>query len=338
MKNPIHQIHRTHRTRRDVLRGIALAAGAAATGLPGMLHAAPAATAHPGAPDKPITILVGFAAGGSADQIARNLAAAAKDLSPVPILVVNKPGAAGALAAQTTAQARPDGTTLFVGGGSETTSVGAHQQIPYDPRTSFRPIIKVARLPSVLVVRTDSPYRDMQALMVAAKSAPEKLSYASTGQGGIFHSTGLVWEKVSGAKLLHVPYKGAAESMAALMGSQVDMAFGAPEEVQALVAAGKLRPIALFSKTRLPAYPDVPTMTELGYPVAIDNMKGLLAPAGTPDATAQWLFETFHKAMQSPEFLQYAKTSGLNISFADGPAFQREINDSYDAIRKAIQP
>jgi tripartite-type tricarboxylate transporter receptor subunit TctC len=135
-----------------------------------------------------------------------------------------------------------------------------------------------------------------------------------------------------------VPYKGAAESMAALMGSQVDMAFGAPEEVQALVAAGKLRPIALFSKTRLPAYPDVPTMTELGYPVAIDNMKGLLAPAGTPDATAQWLFDTFRKAMQSPEFLQYAKTSGLSISFADGPAFQREINDSYDAIRKAIQP
>lgn len=324
--------HPIHLTRRTALAG--LAALGAAVGAPRILHAAEPA---PGAPDRPITIMVGFAAGGSADQIARNLAAAAKDFSPVPILVVNKPGAAGALAAQAVAQAKPDGTTLFVGGGSETTSIGAHQQLPYDPLSSFRAIIKVARLPSVLVVRTDSPFADMKALMTVARSAPEKLSYASTGQGGIFHSTGLVWEKVGGVKLLHVPYKGAAESMTALMGSQVDMAFGAPEEVQSLVTAGKLRPIAIFSRTRLPAYPDVPTMTELGYPVAIDNMKGLLAPAGTPEATVTWLFETFRKAMQTSGFVQYARTSGLTLSFADGPGFQREINESYDAIRKAIQ-
>ena len=319
-------------TRRSALVGLAAWTAAASLSTPSL-----AATAA-GVPDRPITILVGFAAGGSADQIARNLAAAAKDISPVPILVVNKPGAAGVLAAQAVAQAKPDGTTLFVGGGSETTSVGAHQPLPYDPRSSFRAIIKVARLPSVLVVRVDSPYADMKALMTAARAAPEKLSYASTGQGGIFHSTGLVWEKVGGMKLLHVPYKGAAESMTALLGSQVDMAFGAPEEVQALVAAGKLRPIAIFSSARLPAYPNVPTMTELGYPVAIDNMKGLLAPAGTPDATANWLFETFQKAMQTPEFVQFAKTAGLSIAYADGPGFQREINDSYNAIRKAIQP
>ena len=322
-----------HPGRRKAIAGLA-ALSAAAAGLPARLLAA---TPAPGAPDRPITILVGFAAGGSADQIARNLAAAARDFSPVPVLVVNRPGAAGALAAQAVAQARPDGTTLFVGGGSETTSVGAHQTLPYDPLTSFRAIIKVARLPSVLVVRADSPYPDMKSLMAAARSAPEKLSYASTGQGGIFHSTGLVWEKVGGVKLLHVPYKGAAESMLALMGSQVDMAFGAPDEVQAMVAAGKLRPIAIFSRSRLPAYPEVPTMTELGWPVAIDNMKGLLAPAGTPDATAAWLFDTFRKAMETAEFQQYAKTSGLSLSFADGPGFQREISDSYTAIRKAIQ-
>ena len=319
-------------TRRTALARLAVAGSA--LGLPVLSHAA---TPAAGAPERPISILVGFAAGGSADQIARNLAAAAKDFSPVPILVVNKPGAAGALAAHAVAQAKADGTTLFVGGGSETTSIGAHQPLPYDPQSSFRAIIKVARLPSVLVVRADSPFADMKALMTVARSAPEKLSYASTGQGGIFHSTGLVWEKVGGIKLLHVPYKGAAESMTALMGSQVDMAFGAPEEVQALVAAGKLRPIAIFSGTRLPAYPDVPTMTELGYPVAIDNMKGLLAPAGTPEATVTWLFETFRKAMQTPGFVQYAKTSGLTLSFADGPGFQREINESYGAIRKAIQ-
>lgn len=320
--------------RRRALQGLGTMLGLAMA--PGLVRAA-TATPAPWVPDKPITILVGFAAGGSADQIARNLASAARNKSPVPVVVMNKPGAAGAVAAQTVAQTAPDGYTLFVGGGSETTSLGNHQQLSYDPRSSFRAIIKVARLPSVLVVRADSPYADMRALLAAAKAAPEKLSYGSTGHGGIFHSTALMLEKISGIKLLHVPYKGAAESMSALAGGQVDMAFGAPEEVQALVAAGRLRPIAIFSGSRVDAYPDVPTMTELGYPVAVDNMKGLLAPKGLPDNAYQWLSQTFHEAMLSPEFQQYAKSSGLSISYADGPAFQREINDSYEAIRKAIQ-
>jgi tripartite-type tricarboxylate transporter receptor subunit TctC len=309
-----------------------LAAGcAAASGLRPIVAGAQA----PGwVPDRTITILVGFNAGGSADQIARNLAAAAK--SPVPIVVLNRPGAAGALAAQNTAQAKPDGYTLFVGGGSETTSVGNHQPLPYNPLTAFRAVIKVARLPSVLVVRTDSPYKDMPALLAAAKSAPEHLSYGSTGQGGIFHSTALVLEKISGIKLLHVPYKGAAESLTALLGGQVDMAFGAPDEVQAFVSSGKIRPIAIFSKTRVAGFPSVPTMTELGYPVAIDNMKGLLAPAGLPDPVCSWLFDTFRAAVQTPEFQRYAKATGLNIDLQDGPTFQREITEGFEAIRKAI--
>ncbi|QVQ26425.1 Bug family tripartite tricarboxylate transporter substrate binding protein [Achromobacter deleyi] len=320
--------------RRRTLQGLGSLLGLAIS--PALVRTA-AATPAAWVPEKPITILVGFAAGGSADQIARNLASAARHKSPVPVVVMNKPGAAGAVAAQTVAQTAPDGYTLFVGGGSETTSLGNHQQLSYDPRSSFRAIIKVARLPSVLVVRADSPYPDMRALLAAAKAAPEKLSYGSTGHGGIFHSTALILEKISAIRLLHVPYKGAAESMAALAGGQIDMAFGAPEEVQGLVAGGRLRPIAIFSNSRVEAYPDVPTMTELGYPVAVDNMKGLLAPKGLPDNAYQWLFETFHDAMQSPEFLQYAKSSGLSISYADGPAFQREINDSFEAIKKAIQ-
>lgn len=304
--------------------------------LAGMFGAPAQAQADGWVPDRPITIYVGFNPGGSADQIARSLASGAKN-SPVPVLVVNRPGAAGALAAQLTAQAKPDGYTLFVGGGSETTSVGNHQKTPYDPVTSFRPVIKVARLPSVLVVRADSPYADMRSLMAAAKAAPEKLSYGSTGQGGIFHSTALVLEKISGIRLLHVPYKGAAESRTALLAGEVDMAFGAPDEVQSLITTGKLRPIAIFSKSRVPAFPNTPTMTELGYPVAIDNMKGLMAPAGLPDPAYEWLYNTFKAAMQSPEFQQYVKTSGLNVDLADGPTFQREISEAYTAIGKALQ-
>ena len=287
-------------------------------------------------PTQPITILVGFAPGGSADQIARQLSFAAKGIIPVPVVVVNKVGAAGAIAAQATAEAKPDGYTLFVGGGSETTSVGNHKPLAYDPRKSFVPIIKVARAPSLLVVRSDSRFADMQALLAEAKLGPEKVSYGSTGEGGIFHSTALVLEKQTGTRLLHIPYKGAAEAMTALAAGQIDSAFGAYEEMKGLIDAGKLRPVAVFSRTRSPALPNVPTMTELGVPIALDNMKGLMAPAGLPEPVYRYLNDAFRKAVQTDAWKEYVAKSGITVDYADGPAFQKEIVEAYEMIGKAI--
>src|SRR3954462_7139639 len=208
--------HRAGITRRHATLGLIAAAAAPAW-------------AQEWTPAQPITILVGFAPGGSADQIARQLSYAAKGLIPVPVVAVNKPGAAGAIAAQQAADAKPDGYTLFVGGGSETTSVGNFKSLPYDPRKSFTTIIKVSRAPSILAVRADSRFKDMKSLLAEAKQAPEKVSYGSTGEGGIFHATGLVLEKQAGVKLLHVPFKGAAEAMNSLLAGQVDSSFGAYE-------------------------------------------------------------------------------------------------------------
>lgn len=287
-------------------------------------------------PTQPITILVGFAPGGSADQIARQLSFAAKEIIPVPVVVQNRVGAAGAIAAQATADAKPDGYTLFVGGGSETTSVGHFRPLGYDSRTSFTPVIKVSRAPSILAVRTDSPFADMKAFMAEAKKAPEKVSYGSTGEGGIFHATGVVFEKTTGMKLLHVPYRGAADAMTALLAGQVDSAFGAYEEMKAMIDAGRVRPLALFSGSRLPALPSVPTMTELGVPVALDNMKGLMAPAKLPDPIKRYLHDAFQKAMQTPAWKDYVAKSGLTQDYADGAAFQAEIVAAVDLIGKAI--
>lgn len=312
------------------MAGVALAAAMAAATL------APAA-AQEWTPTKPIEIYVGFAPGGSADQIARQLANAVKDTMPVPVVVINKPGAAGALAAQDVAQAKPDGYRMFVGGGSETTSVGNHQKVSYDARRDFTPVLKVARLPSVLAVPANSPFKTAQDLIAAAKAKPGALSYGSTGEGSLFHSTMLAFEANSGLRFLHVPYKGAAESLLALASGQLDMAFGAPEEVKGLIDGGKIRPIALFSKTRLPSMPNVPTVTELGYPVALDNMKGLLAPAGLPEPIYRYLNKTFHDALQSPAWKSYAQNSGLTTDYADGPAFQKEINDSYALIGDSLR-
>ena len=304
----------------------------------GLLAAAtvPAWAQQDWVPTQPITILVGFAPGGSADQIARQLSFAAKGIIPVPVLVVNKVGAAGAIAAQATAEARADGYTLFVGGGSETTSVGHFKQLAYDPRKSFTTVIKVSRAPSILAVRGDSKFADMKALLAEARSGAEKVSYGSTGEGGIFHATALVLEKQSGIKLLHVPYKGAADSMNALLGGQVDSAFGAYEEMKPMIDAGRVRPLAMFSRSRLPALPNVPTMTEVGVPVALDNMKGLMAPAGLPPHIQRYLHDNFRKAMQTQEWKDYVAKSGLTQDYMDGPAFQKEIVEAYDLIGKAI--
>lgn len=300
-----------------------------------------AATAAPAwaqewVPTQPITILVGFAPGGSADQIARQLSFAAKGIIPVPVIVMNRAGAAGAIAAQSTADAKPDGYTLFVGGGSETTSVGHFKTLGYDPRKSFAAIIKVSRAPSILAVRADSKFADMKALLAEAKTGADKVSFASTGEGGIFHATGLVLQKQAGVKLLHVPYKGAADSMNALLGGQVDSAFGAYEEMKGMIDAGRVRPLALFSRSRLPGLPNVPTMTELGIPIVLDNMKGLMGPAAMPANVQQYLHDAFHRAMQTAAWKGYVAKSGLTEDYADGPAFHKEIVAAYDLIGKAL--
>lgn len=302
--------------------------GAAALAMPSLARA--------WTPAQPITILVGFAPGGSADQIARHLSNAAKNIVPVPVLVLNRVGAAGAIAAQATAEAKPDGYTLFVGGGSETTSVGNFKSLPYDPRTGFTTIIKVSRAPSILAVRADSKFRDMQALMAQARSAPEAVSYGSTGEGGIFHATGLVWEKEAGVRLLHVPYKGATDAMNALLGGQVDSAFGAYEEMKTMVDAKRIRPLAVFSHSRIAAIGDTPIMTELGMPVQLDNMKGLMAPAGLPEPVRRYLHDAFRQAMDTPEWKDYVARSGITQDYADGPTFQRQIVQAYESIGKAI--
>jgi len=312
-------------------RRAALRALAAMSALP-----AARASAQEWVPTQPIQILVGFAPGGSADQIARQISFAAKGILPVPVVVQNRAGAAGAIAAQLTADARPDGYTLFVGGGSETTSVGNHKSLPYDPRKSFVPVIKLTRAPTVLVVRSDARFADMRALIAEARSAPEKVSYGSTGEAGIFHSAGLVLEKQIGAKLLHVPYKGAADAMTALVGGQVDCAFGAPEEIKALLDAGRIRPLAVFSKSRASALPSVPTMAELGVPIALDNMKGLMAPAGLPAPVYRALHDAFLRATQTDFWKEWVAKSGVTFDYADGPAFQKEIVEAYEMIGRAI--
>lgn len=288
-------------------------------------------------PQSPIQIVVGFAAGGGTDVVARAITTAGQEFMPVPLVVVNRPGASGTTAAQFVARAPADGTHLLVSGGSESTSVPNHQELPYDPRTDFRGVIGIARLPIFLAVRGDSPFSTIDDLIDHARSNPGSLVYASSGVGSLYHSTMIVLSRRAGLDFRHIPYQGGAPGVAALVGGHVDIALASPDEVEALAEAGTIRLLAVASRERIQeGYEQVPTLIEAGHDVFIENMKGLSAPAGTPDEIVTYLHDRFRQAMDTEQFKSLAERSGMLINYSDGATFHNNIVEMYNVIAEAM--
>ena len=298
------------------MKRIALLLGAT-LGLTALLGAA----AQAWEPKKPIKIIVGFSPGGGTDIVARTIVASAQEFFPVPLVVVNKPGAGGTLAAEFVSKSKPDGYTLLVAGGSESTSVPNHRKVNYDIG-EFVGIIRLIRSRIFFGVQSSSNIKSIEDLAKEAKANPGKLSYSSSGQGSILHSSMLLLANDLKADLRHVPYKGGAPAMAAMLGGHVDIAMiGGPEEAQAHLAAGKIRLLATPSDTRFPGLPDVPTLKELGHDVYVDNMKGLVAPKGTPDEVAKYLHDTFKKGLDSTVWAKMAGKLKLETGYLSGDDF-----------------
>ncbi len=198
-----------------------------------------AAAAQAWEPERPIQLVVGFAPGGGADLAARAIAEASSRFFPMPLVVVNRPGAGGAIAAQQVAGMPPDGQALLVGGGSESISLPAFRDLPYDPKRSFRAIIRLTRQPLLIVARRGGRFADLPAAAEAARRAPGTVSHASSGQGSIYHAVFVLLSQAAGIELLHVPYTGGAPSLQALLAGTVDLAVLAPEEMAGLVQAGR---------------------------------------------------------------------------------------------------
>lgn len=288
-------------------------------------------------PARPIQLIVGFAPGGGADLAARAIAEAASRLFPTPIIVVNRPGAGGAIAAQQVAGMTPDGLNLLVGGGSESTSLPAFRDLPYDPKSSFRAVIRLTRQPMLIVAKRGGPYADMQAVVAAARAAPGTISHASSGQGSIYHALFVLLQQAAGVEFLHVPFTGGAPSLQALLAGTVQLAVLAPEEMAGLAQAGEVRPLCVASAARLPGLPDVPTLRELGWNVIVENMKGLNAPAGLPDEIYTTLHDRFRRAMQTPAWRTFLDRTGAMDGYLDGPGYQAAMDSVLDALRVAVR-
>jgi len=288
-------------------------------------------------PERPIQLIVGFAPGGGADLAARAIAEAAAPFFPAPLVVANRPGAGGAIAAQQVAGMAPDGLALLVGGGSESISLPAFRDLPYDPKRSFRAVIRLTRQPLLIVARRGGRFADLREAAEAAKRAPGTVSHASSGQGSIYHAVFALLSQAAGVELLHVPFTGGAPSLQALLAGTVELAVLAPEEMAGLAQAGEVRPLGVASAERLAAFPAVPTLRELGWDVVVENMKGLCAPAGLPDAAHAALHDRFRRGMATPAWRGFLDRTGAMDGYLDGPGFQAAMDGVLDALRVAVR-
>ena len=289
-------------------------------------------------PTRPVEIIVGFAPGGGTDLTARAVANHAPKYFGQPFIVVNKAGAAGTIASQYVATAKADGYTLLTGGGSETTTAGHFRKLPFHPINDFEPVICVVGQQIGLSVRADSPWKTIQEFLVDAKQNPEKYSYASSGIGGLYHAAVIVLEKRTGIKLRHVPFKGGAETLAALLGGHVDIAISAPDEAYALIESGRVKSLVTFSAKRSQLIPSVPTLKEVGYDFFMENMKGLMAPKGTPKPIIQKLHDGVQKMMiQDAAFQDSLNKVKLEMNYMGSEDFGKALKFMYDQIGGALK-
>ncbi len=254
-------------------------------------------------PNKPISLVVPFPAGGTTDVLARALADKLTQSLGQPVIVESKPGAGATLGADFVAKAKPDGYTLLVGAVHHTIASSVYKKLPYDLQKDFAPITEIALVPNVLVVNAGTPAKNVAELVVLAKTQPGKLNYGSNGNGTAQHLIGTQFENITATDLVHVPYKGSGPLTTDLLGGQVTMSFDTITPVLQHIKSGKLRALAVTTGKRSSALPDVPTLDEAGLKgFDIGTWFGVLAPVATPKDVVARLNAEIVKVIQSPDF------------------------------------
>lgn len=263
-------------------------------------------------PQRPVTIVVPFAAGGNTDGIARMIGQRLTEALGQPFVVENKGGAAGALAAEIVARAKPDGYTMFVTAVSVLTIVPKMTKVKYDPIKDFAPISNIATNPFVLVVNKDLPVKNV-ADFVAYVKAHKDTPYASAGQGSLAHLAMALFLNQAGIDMVHVPYKGNAPALADVIAGHVPAMFSNLSDTLPQATAGKIRLIAVSGDKRAVQIPDVPTVAESGYPkYKALTWNGLVAPAGTPKEIVDKVAKVVEQAAKDPAFAAKLASYGVD--------------------------
>lgn len=307
------------------------------------LGAASLATTHSRAqgryPERAITIIDPFSAGGNTDYFSRPLADEMARLLRQPVIVDNKAGSGGALAAEFVARAKPDGYTLGLASVStHVANPAVNKAVRYDPLKDFAPVTSIVSLPSATVVRADSSLKSLKDLIDEARSKPGVVSFASPGVGSAGHVLQEQFAHLAGVSFLHVPYRGSGPILNDLFGGQINVASDNVPSLLAHIKNGKLRALAVRDVKRLPQLPDVPTFKELGFEAVSQPLWfGLVAPAGTPVEVIKQLNEVAQQAMRMPAFQQKIEAVAGTYLPSTPEQFRTLIAQWLDQFRKTVQ-
>jgi tripartite-type tricarboxylate transporter receptor subunit TctC len=263
-------------------------------------------------PTRPVTLVVPFAPGGGTDIGTRIVAQKLSQLWGQSVIVENKAGAGGNVGLELVSRAKPDGYTLLTGNvGTQSINPTLYKKLSYNPDTAFTPIGQFAELPFVLVAPASLPVRDAKELVALAKSKPDALNYASSGIGGSPHLSGETFKIATGTRIVHVPYKGGGAAMSDLIAGNVQLLFASVLETSAHIKAGKLKALAITSRQRVQALPDVPTLQESGISGAESgSWLGLLAPTGTPREIVDKVSQGLQQVVAMPDVQQQLLAQG----------------------------
>ena len=290
-----------------ITRRHALALGGSSLLLPS------AARAQANWPTGPVTFVVGYAAGGSTDINARELAHVMTPVIGQQIIIDNKGGAAGSIGLRAVANAKPDGQTLFVAVGTNVIINPHVQKGMIDTLASLAPICQITDYQYVLVVGNSVPVKNAAELVAMAKKDPEKLTFSSSGVGGNNHLAGALFAEAAGIKITHVPYKGTGPAVADVISGQITMNFSSLPPAVSQVKGGNLKALAVTGNKRVSSMPDVPTLKEQGIDVVVTSWQGLFAPAKTPPETLDKIDKAAKEAMKNPKWEEALARDGLEM-------------------------
>jgi tripartite-type tricarboxylate transporter receptor subunit TctC len=290
-----------------ITRRQALALGGSSLLLPSPLYAQAAW------PTGPVTFVVGYAAGGSTDINARELAHVMTPVIGQQIIIENKGGAAGSIGLRAVANAKPDGQTLFVAVGTNVIINPYVQKGMIDTLASLAPICQITDYQYVLVVGNKVPVKNAAELVALAKKDPEKLTFSSSGVGGNNHLAGALFAEAAGIKITHVPYKGTGPAVADVISGQITMNFSSLPPAVSQVKGGNLKALAVTGNKRVSSMPDVPTLKEQGIDVVVTSWQGLFAPAKTPPDILDKIDKATKEAMKNPKWQEALARDGLEM-------------------------
>ena len=275
-------------------------------------------------PVQPIRVVLPYPPGGASDVTARLLSAKLSQAWGESVVVENRPGANGIIANEAVAKAQPDGYTVLIANlGPNAINPAVYGRLPYDTLKDFTPVVLVTKVPLIIVTAANSPVKDLRQLVSLAKAKPGQITFGSAGNGSGSHLAGELLSTMAGVKMNHVPYKGDAPSLTDVLGQQINVALPTALAGMPHVKSGKLRALAVTSKTRLPALPDVPTVDEAlgisGYEAV--SWGGFMVPTGTSPAIVAKMNSQFNKALQDPEVRDKLMAQGAQIAGGTPEAF-----------------